>query len=179
MAANPTESLSQQGPSTPERAGTNTDRRNTRQEWTRKDYIEVMFCYYKAKTDPSEGVTKNTYRMWRERNPNKRPNLTDNALMNQRRFIEKQNDKLTGIELDNIKQRVKNELNVQNNQTDNVADDVSVEEANNLHEEPNEEEVDPSQNPSEIKDLVNEIKRARAEWENIRMAERPLYPRYQ
>ena len=28
------ESLSQQGPSTPERAGTNTDRRNTRQKWT-------------------------------------------------------------------------------------------------------------------------------------------------
>ena len=176
VAANPTESLSQQGPSTPERAGTNTDRRNTRQKWTREDYIEVVFCYYKAKADPSEGVTKDTYRMWRERNPNKRPNLTDNALMNQRRFIEKQN-KLTGIELDNIKQRVENELNVQNNQTDNVADDVSVEEANNLHEEPNEEEVEPSQTPSEIKDLVNEIKRARAEWENIRMAERPLLPK--
>ena len=176
MVANPTESLSQQGPSTPERAGTNTDRRNTRPKSTREDYIEVMFCYYKAKADPSEGVTKDTYRMWRERNPNKRPNLTDNALMNQRRFIEKQN-KLTGIELDNIKQRVENELNVQNNQTDNVADDVSVEEATNLDEEPNEEEVEPSQNPSEIKDLVSEIKRARAEWENIRMAERPPLPK--
>ena len=127
-----------------------------------------MFCYYKAKADPREGVTKDTYRIWRERNPNERPNLTDNALMNQRRFIEKQN-KLTGIELDNIKQRVENEFNVQNNQTDSVA--------NNLHEEPNEEEVEPSQNPSEIKDLVNEIKRARAEWENIRMAERPPLPK--
>ena len=40
VAANPSESLSQQGPSTPERAGTNTDRRNTRQNWTREDYIE-------------------------------------------------------------------------------------------------------------------------------------------
>ena len=99
-----------------------------------------------------------------------------NALMNQRRFIEKQN-KLTGIELDNIKKRVENELNVQNNQTDSVVDDVSVEEANNLYEEPNEEEVEPSQNPPEIKDLVNEIKRARAEWENIRMAERPPLPK--
>ena len=68
-------------------------------------HIEVMFYYYKAKADPSEGVTKDTYRIWRERNPNERANLTDNALMNQHRFIEKQN-KLAGIELDNIKQRV-------------------------------------------------------------------------
>ena len=58
VADYPTESLSQQGPSTPERGGSNTDRRNTRQKWTREDYIEVMFCYYKAKADPSEGVTK-------------------------------------------------------------------------------------------------------------------------
>ena len=50
---------------------------------------------------------------------------------------------------------------------------MSVEEANNLHDEPNEEEVEPSQNPSAIKDLVNEIKSARAEWENIGMAEAP------
>ena len=177
VAANPNESLSQQGSSTPERAGTNTDRRNTRQKWTREDYIEVMFCYYKANADPNEGVTKDTYRIWSERNPNKRPNLTDNALMNQRRFIQKIKNKLKGIELDNIKQRVENELNVQNNHTDSVADYVSAEEANNLHEEPNEEEVEPSQNPCEIKYLVNEIKRARAEWENGRMAERPPLPK--
>lgn len=68
-------------------------------------------------------------------------------------------------------------MNVQNNQTDSVADVVSAEEANNFHEEPNEEEVEPSQNPSEIKDLVDEIKRARVEWENIRMAERPPLPK--
>ena len=39
-----------------------------------------------------------------------------------------------------------------------------VEEANNCYEEPNEDEVEPSQNPSEIEDLAKEIKRARAEW---------------
>ena len=91
VEANPNESLSKQGPSTLERPATNVDRRNTRQKWTREDYIEVMFCYYKAKADPSEGVTKDTYRIWRGRNPNQRPNLTDNGLMNQRRFIKKQN----------------------------------------------------------------------------------------
>ena len=87
VEANPTESLSQQGPSTLERPATNVDRRSTRQKWTREDYIEVMFCYYMAKADPSEGVIKDTYRIWRGRNPNQRPNLTDNVLMNQRRFI--------------------------------------------------------------------------------------------
>ena len=51
VAANPSESLSQQGPSTPERAGTNTDGRNSRQKWTREDYIEVMFLYYNKKVE--------------------------------------------------------------------------------------------------------------------------------
>ena len=60
VEANPNEGLSRQGPSMLERPATNIDRRNTRQKWTREDYIEVMFCYYKAKADPSEGVTKDT-----------------------------------------------------------------------------------------------------------------------
>ena len=99
---------------------------NRVQKWTPEDYIEVMFCFYKAKADPSEGVTKDTYRIWRGRNPNQRPNLTENALMNQRKFIEKQN-KLTGNEIDEIKQRVESELNKQNSQTDTEVDDVVVE----------------------------------------------------
>ena len=65
--------------------------------------------------------------------------------MNQRRFIEKQN-KL--IEIDEIKQRVESELNVQNSQT---------EEANNAIEETKVDEVEPSQNPSVIEDLAKEI----------------------
>ena len=176
VEANPNESLSQQGPSTLERPATNVDRRNTRQKWTREDYIEVMFCCYKAKADPSEGVTKDTYRIWRGRNPNQRPNLTDNTLMNQRRFIEKQN-KLTGIETDEIKQRVGSELNVQNSQTDTEVDDVAVEEANNAIEETKVDEVDQSQNPFVIEDLAKEIRSARAEWENTSITERPHLPK--
>ena len=67
--------------------------------------------------------------------------------MNQRRSIEKQN-KLTGIEIDEIKQRIESEFNVQNSQTDTEVDDVAVEKANNAIEETNVDEVDPSQNPS-------------------------------
>ena len=37
--------------------------------------------------------------------------------------------------------------------------------------------VGQSQNSSEIQDLLKETKRARAEWENIRMEERPFLPK--
>ena len=39
-----------------------------------------MFCYYMAKAELNEGVTKDIYRIWKERDPNDRPNITDNAL---------------------------------------------------------------------------------------------------
>ena len=51
-AANPTESLSQKSPSIQDRVGTNTKRTNSGQKWKCKDYIDVMFCYHKAKADP-------------------------------------------------------------------------------------------------------------------------------
>ena len=103
---------------------------------------------------PGEGVAKDTDRIWSGRNPNQRPNLTDNALMNQRRFIEKQN-KLTATE------------------TDTEVDDVFVEETNNAVEETKVDKVEPSQNPSVIEDLAKEIRRAGAEWENTSMKETP------
>ena len=52
-----------------------------------------------------------------------------------------------------------------------------VEEANNTIGETNENEVEPSQNPSVTENLAKEIRRARAEWENTSMTERPLYLR--
>ena len=57
-------------------------------------------------------------------------------------------------------------MNVQNSQTDTEADDVAVEETKV-------DEVEPSQNPSVIEDLAKEIRRARAEWENTSITERP------
>ena len=59
--------------------------------------------------DPKEGVTKDTYRIWRGKNPNDRRNLTDNALMNQQRYIERQN-KLSEIEIEDIKRRIESEI---------------------------------------------------------------------
>ena len=68
-------------------------------------------------------------------------------------------------------------MNVQNSQTDTEVDDVAIEEANNAIEETKVYEVDPSQNPSVIGDLAKEIRRARAEWENTSITERPHLPK--
>ena len=84
-------------------------------------------------------------------------------------IIEKQS-KLTGIGIGNIKQRTKNILSLQNNQTDIAVGDVFVEEANNPFKESNEDVVEPSQSPSNDEDLVKDIKRAKAEsgWQRNR-----------
>ena len=55
------------------------------------------------------------------------------------------------------------------NKTDSVGDDVFVEKVNNLYEATYEDEVEPSCNPSDIEDLIKEIKKANTEWENIIM----------
>ena len=108
-----------------------------------------MFGYYKAKADPSEGVTKDTYRIWREKPKRKAQcNLqhTDEPI-----WI------YWKIKHDNIKQWIENELTKQN-KTDSVGDDVFVEKFNNLYEATYEDEVEPSCNPSEIEDQIKEIK---------------------
>ena len=111
-----------------------------------------MFCYYKAKADPNEGVTKDTYRIWRGKNPNDRPNLTDNALMNQRRYIERQN-KLTEIKIEDIKPRIESEVSIQNSQTESAVADVLVEKTNSLREERNQDHIEPSQGEEIVKEL--------------------------
>ena len=45
--------------------------------------------------------------------------------MNQRRYIERQN-KLTEIEIDDIKRRIESEVNIQNSQADSAVADVLV-----------------------------------------------------
>ena len=152
LEVNPNEIFPQQGPSRQERPTINIVKKINRQKWTKEDYIEVMFCYYKAKADPNEGVTKDTYRIWRGKNPNDRPNLTDNALMNQRRYIERQN-KLTEIKIEDIKRRIESEVNIQNSQTESAVADVLVEKTNSLREERNQDHIEPSQGEEIVKEL--------------------------
>ena len=117
--------------------------------------MEVILRNYKANADPSEGVTKDAYRIWRERNPNKRSNLTNNELMNQRRYIERRN-KLKEIEIDDIKRRIKTKVN---GQTEGLVADMLVEKTNSPYEERNQDESEHSQNHSEIEDLLKKLRR--------------------
>ena len=58
---------------------------NGRHEWTTEDYKEVVLCYYKAQAEPvNDNITKETYRIWGQRNPNERPNMDANKIASQR-----------------------------------------------------------------------------------------------
>ena len=91
--------------------------------------------------------------------------------MNQRKYIERQN-KLIEIEIEDIKSESESEVNIQNSQAESAVADVLVEKTNSPREKINQDHVEPSQG-EEIEDLVKEIKKVRAEWENVSMSERP------
>ena len=54
---------------------------------------------------------------------------------------------------------------------------VLLEETNSPYEERNPDQAELLQNQPEIEELVREIKKARAEWENVSMSERPPLPK--
>lgn len=84
--------------------------RKSRQQWTTEQYKDVMWCFYYADSTKIEGGTvKGTYSIWRRRNPDIFPNMNPNTLANQRRFIVDKK-KLTDVELQQIKETVKREL---------------------------------------------------------------------
>ena len=87
----------------------NQQNKAKRYKWTQEEYKEVMLCYYKTQTEPmKDNITKETYKIWRQRNPNLRPNMDANKIVSQRRYIEK-NNKLTTIEIDQIKAYIEQE----------------------------------------------------------------------
>ena len=64
----------------------NQQTKGKRHKWVREEYKDVMLCYYKAQAEPlKDNITKETYRIWRQRNPNARPNMGANKKASQRR----------------------------------------------------------------------------------------------
>ena len=63
-----------------------------------------------------DNITKETYTIWRQRNPNARPNMDTNKIASQRRYIEK-NNKLTAIEIYQIKVYIEQESRCMNENT--------------------------------------------------------------
>lgn len=102
---NRNETLSHHGPLDTDQGATES-RRKSRQKWTSEEYKQVMEAYYTASLNPShQSVTKETYQIWREKNPSTRMNLDYNKLANVRRDIEKQK-RLSEKEILEIKKKV-------------------------------------------------------------------------
>ena len=74
---------------------------NRRQKWTKQQYKEIIWAYQYAKKIEGEGTTLDTYRIWRDRNPDIFPGMNPKNLSNQRRFILREN-KLTESEINEI-----------------------------------------------------------------------------
>ena len=85
---------------------------NTKQKWTKEEYIEVMHAYYHTTLNQEKTTSqKETYTIWRQRNPNTRPNMDSNKLGAVRRDIIK-HKRITDNELNKIIKSVKDELKI-------------------------------------------------------------------
>ena len=83
-----------------------------RQKWTREDYKQIMFSFYKALDQPGKNNTEQTYEIWRGIVGNNVRNYLDaNKLANVRRDIQK-NNRLTNAEIRELKERIATERQV-------------------------------------------------------------------
>lgn len=106
----PTETTSHQGLPGNEVPVSAPKQKKERQQWTQEQYKEIIWCYYYAMTTKADGgITKDTYTVWRARNPDIFPNINPNTLANQRRFIIKEK-KLADVQLEQVKADVNNHL---------------------------------------------------------------------
>ena len=77
-----------------------------RMKWSKEDYSNVIKAYYTAQENPAEGITKDTYSLWRQIVGDAvRQNITATKLANVRRDI-LNNNRLSPDELSSIKATV-------------------------------------------------------------------------
>ena len=74
---------------------------NRSQKLTKQQHKEIIWAYQYAKKTESERTTLDTYRIWRDRNPDTFPGMNPKNLSNQRRFILREN-KLKKSEINEI-----------------------------------------------------------------------------
>ena len=110
------------GPSdkTPKQVST----KGKRTRWTRQEYKHVLYAYYYALEKPSEtNCTTRTYNIWRRNNKDIRTYIDANKLANVRRDIIK-NKRLTDVEIHQIKEEVRKEIN--NESKENTPEEQSI-----------------------------------------------------
>jgi len=125
-------------------------------------------------------VTKETYRIWRERNQTVRPNVNENTLMNQKRQIEKQN-KLTSAETDMIKQQISEQNGKHREPIDSASNVVA---SNNVeqdviqnHKEHVEGNEKPEESNAETVEMLIDIQNKCAEMKDIDVSNRIPLPK--
>ena len=84
-------------PAGPSRVTPTTEEKDKRQKWSRENYKEVMYAFYRSLEKPGGSHTENTFEIWRSRNHNVRMNLNGNKLANVWRDIIKKK-RLTDFE---------------------------------------------------------------------------------
>ena len=146
-----------------------------RKKWSREEYIEVMYAFYMSLERPKDNHTKNTYRIWRSRNPDVRKNMDENKLATTRRYIMNEK-KLTDFELKETKRKVIAELKAQEQESiENLVEQnaiahaqekekvVGIENTQEIDENISREEegryneVQPIQNDEEYADFKREV----------------------
>lgn len=136
---------------------------NRRQKWTKEQYKEIIWAYHYAIKTGNEGVTSDTYKIWRERNPDIFPGMNAKNLSNQRRFIIKEN-RLTASEIEEIVSDIEskilnNNVGAEDNSTRYLRADVQMVdtvESNNAEQSGMEELLDME---NKITARLNEIKK--------------------
>lgn len=132
-------------------------RKGRGQPWTFEEKQEFMWCYYSC-LERGNPDYRNVYRLWRDRNPNNRPNLNANTLQTQRRNTERN---LTETEKNRILQDIRHEVDEQPN--------INTEEVNEVSNQVDEQA---DGNEGEERELRQKIQTKIGEVENLDFAER-------
>ena len=110
---------------------------------------------------PTTSATKETYRIWRGRNPRLLLNLTTVTLANQRRYITNKT-RQTGAEIDTIKEQVQQEISrdgekmpvTENRQISNISEENLIGPQYPAIMRTETPEALPPENPTEMKDEI-------------------------
>ena len=135
-----------------------------RLKWSKEDYTEVIIAHFHATLNPQlASKQKETYHIWRRRNPDVRPYIDCNKLANVQRDIFK-HSRLTQNDINKIKRLVENEINPdpqigphiqQNEQNTNESHESNI---TNIEGNPHQDEIaPPNVQPNVQLDTAEEI----------------------
>jgi len=82
-----------------------------------------MWCYLYMLEKTGTANLKETFNLWQQRNPDSKRKLNPNTLATQRRYIQN-NSKINEKDIEKIKKEIKNTINEETRNNENVINDV-------------------------------------------------------